>query len=142
MNILCIEDNKEKYDEICKQTKSIREDIILDWASYGNEGLFKLEQKKYDLVILDMSLPINSVNERKDMLYGESILDEIKRSRKDVKVVVVTGFDQFEYKDERLTFSQLYERLKNKFSKYLLDMVYYDQSSIEWTLVLKKVLSD
>lgn len=142
MKILCIEDNEEKYDEIYKQAKKIREDIIFDWASYGNEGLFKLEQKKYDLVILDMSLPINSVNERKDMLYGESILDEIKRSRKDVKVVVVTGFDQFEYKDERLTFSQLYERLKNKFSKYLLDMVYYDQSSIEWTLVLKKVLSD
>jgi len=141
MKILCIEDNEKKYNDIVQQIRKFKEHAMIDWAAYGNLGLCKLSENQYDLVVLDMSLPISSINDRKDMLYGENILDEIKRCRMKVNVLVITGFDQFEYKTERLTFEELYARMKKKYNKYLLDMVYYDQSSMEWVIVLGELLN-
>lgn len=138
MKILCIEDNQEKYDNIYKQIKSIVPELTIEWVENGNDGLRRLYSENYDLLILDMSLPINSFSEAKVMLYGESILNEIKRSKKNIKVIVVTGFDQFEYKNERLTFTELDDRLKKRYGNYLLEMIYYDQLSVEWSNTLRE----
>lgn len=142
MKVLCIEDNEEKYLDICEQLNKFHSISKIVWAQNGNDGLRYLTVEDFDLLILDMSLPINSFSTGKDMLYGECILDEIKRSRKNIKVVVVTGFDQFEYKTNRLTYAELHERLKKKFNKYLWGMIYYDQSSIEWSNTLDEIINN
>ncbi len=142
MKVLCIEDNSEKFENISRQIKFSVPDAEIENAESGNEGLRRLFLNKYDLLILDMSLPIDSFSTRKDMLYGEAILREIKRRKKEIKVIVITGFDQFETKNERLTFDELYSRLKDKYKSYLMAMIYYDQSSIEWSNTIRENLKE
>ena len=60
MKILCIEDNDIKYGVIEKLLQPDNE-IELIQARNGNEGLSKLSREEFDLLILDMSLPINNV---------------------------------------------------------------------------------
>ncbi len=141
MKILCIEDNDVKFSVIEKLLQPDNE-IELIQARYGNEGLLKLSKDHFDLLILDMSLPINNYSKDTNMLYGEDILAEVKRMRSRIKVFIITGFDFFEQDKERLSFEELYERLMSRYKKYLVGMVHYDQLSIEWANVLKQVIEE
>lgn len=140
MRILCIEDNKEKYRQIKKIVKGCDNAIEMIWEPFGNTGLTRLKRECFSLIILDMSLLINKTSKDPNMLYGESILDEIKRLRISESVFVITGFDIFEHKGEKLTFEELHVRLESKYSKYFIDMVHYDRSSVEWAEKLKEVV--
>ena len=91
MKILCIEDNDVKFSVIEKLLQPDNE-IELIQARYGNEGLLKLSKDHFDLLILDMSLPINNYSKDTNMLYGEDILAEVKRMRSRIKVFIITGF--------------------------------------------------
>ena len=141
MKILCIEDNDIKYGVIEKLLQPDNE-IELIQARNGNEGLSKLSREEFDLLILDMSLPINNHSKDTNMLYGKDVLAEIKRMRRHFKVFIITGFDYFEQDKEKLSFNELNKKLMSEYQKYLVDMVHYDQLSIEWANVLKQVIEE
>jgi DNA-binding NtrC family response regulator len=61
----------------------VDEGYTVDAAPGGDEGLVRLKESRYDLVLLDLKMEGRS---------GLSVLEEIRRSGNDVPVLMLTGF--------------------------------------------------
>lgn len=141
MNILCIEDLKDKFDHIKDVLNKEKYNVV--WKKNYQEGLIELKNKSFDFLLLDMSMPICENEFSKDNFdnfAGMSILREIKRKKYDIKVVVVTGFDDFERGSNLITMKQLEEEILEKYSQYYLGYIKYDSASVEWQDKLKLLL--
>ncbi len=68
---------------VLKSCARILTDYEVDAAQTGSEGLARLEQERFDLVITDMMMPGMS---------GVEVLRAIRRSRPGLPVVLITGF--------------------------------------------------
>jgi len=90
--ILLIEDDEdllELYAEVLKNEK-----YYVETASNGREGLEKFNKTKFDLVILDIRMPV---------MDGIETLGAILEQRKDVKIIINTAYGS--YKDNFLTWA-------------------------------------
>lgn len=137
MRILCIEDNDKKFSEIEKVVSTIDNNEMIR-SKIGNEGLCQLYENDFDFLILDMSLPVNSGDKDPNMLFGKEILEEIKRTKKQIYVLVLTGFDFFEQDGFRFSYDELSQNLEDKLKGFYLGMLKYDAFSVEWAEKLKE----
>jgi len=82
MRILVIEDEKDVATYVAKALKEhgYATDIVRD----GGQGIEKVTSQDYDLVVLDMMLPHTD---------GWDVLDAIRKSGKDTRVLVLTALD-------------------------------------------------
>ncbi len=64
-------------------------------AQDGNEAINFITQKKVDLVILDLNMP---------GLPGINVLQEIKKLKSDIEVIIVTGFGTGNDAQEAMSF--------------------------------------
>jgi len=83
IHILYIEDNpleREAFVRILK--RSIKGELELDIALTGEEGIEKIKEKSYDLIIMDNKMPGKS---------GIEILEEMRGIRSKVPVIFLTG---------------------------------------------------
>jgi len=69
------------------------EDYLIDTVYSGEDGLSKIEQEKYDLVITDLMMPGMS---------GMDVLRSVKDKKLDLKVVIFTGYATAETAREAL----------------------------------------
>ncbi len=141
MKILCIEDIQEKFEHIKTTLNETNIDVI--WKTNLEDGLFELRSMMYSYLLLDMSMPICKDSNAKDNFYafaGMSILEEIKRKKYPIKVIIITGFDDFEHGNEIITLDELIGRIQNEYSEYYIGMLKYDSASVEWQDNLKKYL--
>lgn len=77
--------------------------IIVNWeefhmyicgeASNGREALFKIEKDHPDLVVTDIRMPI---------LDGIALAKEIQKRYPDIKVMIITAYDDFSYAQDAL----------------------------------------
>lgn len=142
MNVLCIEDLKDKYDHI-KDVLN-KENCSVVWKKNYQEGLMELRNNSFDFLLLDMSMPICENEFSKDNFdnfAGLSILREIKRKKYNIKVVVVTGFNDFERGNNLITIKELEKEILEKYSQYYLGYIKYDSASVEWQEKLKSFLN-
>lgn len=142
MNILCIEDLKDKFDHIKDVLSKKKCNVV--WKKNYQEGLMELRNSSFDFLLLDMSMPIceNELSKDNfDNFAGMSILREIKRKKYSVKVVIVTGFNDFEKGNNLITIKELEEEILEKYSQYYLGYIKYDSASVEWQEKLKLLLS-
>ncbi|SEM93146.1 response regulator transcription factor [Lihuaxuella thermophila] len=86
MKVLLIEDDQPLLESI---QRILQEEFQVDTASAGDEGLFLAEQNIYDLIILDIMLPVMS---------GLEVLRQIRRQNIDVPVLMLTAKDSVEDK--------------------------------------------
>lgn len=88
-NILCIEDDRLIGEMYVRSLQKAGYDV--DWMVNGNDSVVALNNKNYDLVILDIMLP-----EKK----GSDILKDLRSSEDNLnyhtKVLVLTNFEQDE----------------------------------------------
>lgn len=142
MRILCMEDQEDKYrhiEAVLRQEKMI--EII--WEKNCQEGLMRLRNNNFDFLLLDMSMPLCDVDYKKenyDSFAGQSVLEEIKRKNYNIKVIIITGFSDFERENRIITFNELEEEIKHKYKKYYLGHIKYDSTSVEWQRNLIKIL--
>lgn len=113
MKILIIEDSVEVLNALQKGFKDKK--VIADHCKTGQEGVQKIKENDYDLVILDLMLPDKS---------GEEILKETKASEKDMSFLILTAQSDVEKKAELLnmgaedfiqkpfTFDELFARIQ------------------------------
>lgn len=142
MKILCIEDLRDKYDHI--NDVLIKENCHIEWRKNYQDGLMELRNNSYDVLLLDMSMPIcenEFLKDNFDNFAGMSILREIKRKKYDIKVVIVTGFSDFERGNNLITIKELEEEILNKYSHFYLGYIKYDSASVEWQEKLKSFLN-
>lgn len=141
MKILCMEDQIEKYKQIEAVIDKI--DAEITWKKNCQYGLMELRNKKYDVVLLDMSMPIcddENVTENFDSYAGMAVLREIKRKNYDLKVIVITGFSDFEKGSKLITLSELDSEIRKKYDNVYVGYVKYDSTSVEWQEKLKEKL--
>ena len=88
-NILCIEDDRLIGEMYVRSLQ--KAGYSVDWMVNGNDSVVALNNKTYDLVILDIMLP-----EKK----GSDILKELRANDQNInqhtKVLVLTNFEQDE----------------------------------------------
>ncbi len=122
-NILLIEDDPFLIEIYTKRLQEIG--ISLEVASDGEQGLRKLTEKKFDLLILDIVLP---------KIDGWEIMEKIKDLRSDVKgladlkIVVLSNLGQKEDVEKAINMGA---------TKYLIKAHYTPSEVVE---EIKKVL--
>ncbi len=132
MKILCIEDQEEKYRQIEHAIADVY--VNIGWENNCQNGLMKMRNQNYDVVLLDMSMPIcnDSEQETFDSYAGMYVLKEIKRRKYPTKVIVITGFSDFEQGKKVITLSELDSEISEKYGSIYLGFVKYDSTNIEW----------
>jgi len=136
-----MEDQIEKYKRIEAAIEDINAEIT--WKKNCQHGLMELRNNKYDIVLLDMSMPISeneNIKENFDSYAGMAVLREIKRRNYELKVIVITGFSDFEKGSKLITLSELDSEIQEKYGKVYVGFVKYDSTSVEWQEKLKEML--
>ncbi len=82
--VLVVEDERNTA-ELVKEALEL-EDIQVDLAYDGKEGLEKFQTEEYDLILLDLQMP---------KLTGEELLKEIRKQNPYVDIIVYTNFERF-----------------------------------------------
>ena len=83
--ILVVDDNKELIEMLKEYFSNNKELEIVDEAYDGEEGVNKILNNKYDLLVLDLIMP------KKDGLY---VLEKIKENNININTVVLTSYNQ------------------------------------------------
>lgn len=144
MKILFIEDEIVKQKDILKYLNEelLQKDIEVANSLMG--GMLALGKCDFDMVLLDMSLPLYDLNGEDEGINefeafgGIEILDEIERKELSVKVLVVTAFDVIEDDTKKIHLGQLDKQMRENYSNIYVGCIHYDQSSLEWKAELKK----
>jgi CheY-like chemotaxis protein len=119
INVLLVEDNPDDVEIITINLKRSSIPYIVDVAVTGNKALNAIEEKYYDVILLDYQLP--------DMT-GLDLIQEIKK--KDIKtpIIILTGIDEREIavstmklgaSDYLVKSAELYEILPNIIMKVI-----------------------
>lgn len=148
-SILFVEDSEIKAEGILVVLKQfVPLDSITRARSY-TAGLRLLEDNDYDLIVLDMTLPIYDVNDSDSgyehlSLGGKIILGEMQLLNLETKVIVVTQYDSFDdiEKKRTLTFAQLAEDIFTEFPELFLGAVHYESEAVGWRERLIKLLKE
>ena len=143
MKILCMEDQEDKYQHI---NSVLRQHGITQifWEKNCQTGLMRLLKKDIDYLLLDMSMPLSDVDYKKesfDSFAGLAVLQEIKRKKYTIKVIIVTGFNDFERGKKIITLDELESEIKQKYKDCYVGYIKYDSTSIEWQQKLIQILS-
>lgn len=80
MRLLIVDDAEDLVDAV--QHRLRRSGYAIDWAKDGSAAIDDLERETYDLVILDLTLPI---------LSGQHVLKQFRRRDKRTPVLVLTA---------------------------------------------------
>lgn len=133
MRILCMEDQEDKFCHIQGVLKKYP--VQLERKKSYQTGLMELREREYDYLLLDMSMPLCEDEVSKDnfkSFAGKAVLREIKRKKYQLKVIIVTGFNDFEKGKELITLKELIEEIRVEYGNYYCGYVKYDSTSVEW----------
>ena len=134
MKILVIEDEQTKANHVFSFLKEVVGQEEIDYAKSYMGTLVKLKNNKYDVIILDMSLPLNDKYEQEDFLTfgGIEVLDELKRKKRKERVLVFTAFDILGEKEKKISLEELDEKMKCDYYDNYIGCVHYNALSLEW----------
>lgn len=142
-SVLFIEDNKTKSEEIKKYliTELKIENVVIKESFVG--GLKEIFTHNYDLLLLDMSLPVrdddNMINDFLQ-LGGHKILSEMKRKKKTIPTIVVTMYSEFNTGNSLLDLDNISQIIEKDFSEFYKGYVYFSSQNIIWQSELKKLI--
>ena len=124
MRILIVDDENKKATEIkkvCKTNSDVKdEDIII--VPGVIEAIAKMKEEKYQLVITDMCLPES---------YGSDLID-----KGGLELIRILNKDKRVYSPNEIIVLSSHKNLVIQYSdeikKESFDIIYYDDSSVEW----------
>lgn len=145
MKILIVEDNKNKLLRLKEFIIGIQlaEDIEFTEANSFTSGIRKINEKSWDVIILDMSLPTYDITHRenggdKKPVAGKEIMKRMIHKNIMIPVIIVTQFETFG--ENRITLDILNEEFENKFKKVWKGTIFYEGE--EWQDGLDQILRD
>jgi len=103
----------------------------IDWAGSINSGRRKLATTVYDLLILDLVMPINDGEEVGAEGNSENFIDELSRVGRLHKPVYIIALTQYEEK---------VEKHKQSYAKKLWKLIHYDLKETDWEDVLQEAV--
>ncbi len=137
-----MEDQEYKYQHINSVLRK-NDSIQIIWEKNCQNGLMQLLKQDFDFLLLDMSMPLSGDEYKKesfDSFAGLSVLREIKRKKYKVKVIIITGFNDFEKGEKIITLKELEKEIVQKYRDYYVGHIKYDSTSVEWQRNLMQLL--
>lgn len=142
MKILFVEDDDNKVSDVKKFLIELLPNVDITIKNSSTSGIRELREKTFDLIILDMSLPLYDLNYSDDdfeTFAGIDILEEMSRIGINTNVMVITAFDVLGENDVNI--QQLDLQMNEDFPEMYKGIIHYQKSSLEWTSELTKILS-
>lgn len=130
--ILLVDDDDYKITNI----KSILEgeaEYIICVENALNPGLRRLMKEKFDLILLDMSMPTFQKSESRNFnsFGGIDFLKEMQRKKNQTPVIIVTQYEIFGEGVSRKTSEMIHEECKSLFENYV-GIVIYSSTKNTW----------
>ena len=129
INILIVDDQDDKAKSVKEFIASIEKNVSFEFAKSQLDALNVLERKKFDLVILDMCLPLRN-GEALDELGGENVLDELDVNESYKRPSLIIALTQFD---------ELQEEIRSKFPE--LGAIKYSNEQTDWQKGLQRVIT-
>lgn len=137
INILIVEDSPHKVSKVSEHLLSLEYDVCLTKAYSFTSGWQALEVKKFDLILMDMSLP---TYDRRDAdpggrfrpFGGRELARKLVRRGIKSTVVFLTQYESFSDKAGSHTFNSLREELIRDCGELFGGMIFYDSSKLAW----------
>jgi len=131
LNILIIDDNILKINDIREELKELEDSkcVAIDYEMEIKKACKALEERQFDLLILDIQLPSleNKAGISKDGGIGLlKIIDGVDRIKKPSFIIGLTAYDEN------------YEKNIIEFQKYLWVLLKYDKSEDLWRRQIAK----
>lgn len=143
MNILIIEDNLLKREKINNFISSNYDAALFEAASY-NSGLNMALSEKFDLLILDMSMPTFDRTDtthggRFRALAGKDIAVKLAKLKRLVPFVILTGYKDFSYNSQSMSIEQIDESLRSIGGDYK-GCIVFDSTDSVWKERLSEII--
>jgi CheY-like chemotaxis protein len=143
--MLIIEDDEIKREQLISFIKESFPEIQIIAVKSTQSALMKITSNKYDLIILDMTLPTFDYGGDEDggrirAYGGRDILRQMNRHRITTPVIMVTQFDRFGKGDESLTLEELDFELQTEHQINYKGSVYYNAAYDDWKSNLHKLI--
>lgn len=146
MQILLIEDDEEKLRQITDFLMSSFTEPKVVVARSFDAGLRKVisDSTTTDVVLLDMSMPSYDISWREptggvpESFAGRELLAQMKLRSIRIPTIVVTMFDSFGEKPNKMSLEQLSAQLKQHYSPPFRDLVYYNSRQEGWRSALRE----
>lgn len=147
MRVLMIEDDNLKAERLSQWIAEALPLAVFDRTKSYHSGLRALQERPYDLVLLDMTLPTFDLEGgrregRPRSMGGRDIMRKMVRRGIKGAVVVVTQFGTFGEGEEQTNFVELGEACGKEFPDLFIGIVQYQASSESWSKKLKNLLSE
>ena len=140
MNIVIIEDDKNKLSAICNFLDRYQHIQYSHQISY-HSGMRALLSHNFDLLLLDMSMPMYDITAQETggrplALAGRDILFQLRRRKSSLKAIIVTQYEDF----DGLSLQELDHDLSLEFPVNYAGYVHYSTMIDEWKENLGKIL--
>lgn len=143
MKILIIEDNYSKLKQIRLFVKQSYPDVSIHDAVSYTAGLRRIYAEKWDILLLDMSLPVYDMSQQetggdKKSIAGKEIMKRMINKNIFIPTIVITQFDTFG--ENEISIKTLNVEFEESLNKVWCGTINYDDSSNKWKIDLKKQL--
>lgn len=113
-NLLLVDDEKPIREKLINNTDWTGNDYQVFAAADGAEALKIIKTKGIDILVTDIQMP---------KLSGMNLIEKARESSSQLKVIVISGFAEFEYAQKSIRFGVNEYLLKPFRSKKLLEVV-------------------
>jgi len=113
-NLLLVDDEKPIREKLINNTDWTGNDYQVFAAADGAEALEIIKNKGIDILVTDIQMP---------KLSGMNLIEKARESSSQLKVIVISGFAEFEYAQKSIRFGVNEYLLKPFRSKKLLEVV-------------------
>lgn len=143
MEVLVIEDNANKL----KQIKEFFAEYYPDWSLTEShsfkDGLLKVYEAKWKLIILDMTLPTYEINYNENCddilaVAGKNIMKRMINKKINIPVIIITQFEKFD--NEKVTLESLNREFEEDFKAVWKGTVFYEND--DWRALLRKLIDN
>ncbi|EPR65802.1 hypothetical protein [Cyclobacterium qasimii] len=143
IKVLILEDEKIKIERL--KEFFLSDEIIVKESYHACVIELKTNYKVYDLLILDMTIPLwesgrNDLGGNYEQFGGEKILREMKRRKLLVPTILFTMFDVFPTKNGNITFEEINKKYKESFSPFYQGAVFYNSIDDSWMENMKSLI--
>ncbi|QDZ89817.1 hypothetical protein D0436_04635 [Shewanella decolorationis] len=146
MKILLVEDSADKRKIITDVVYKLIKKLNIDWVESVRGAMDRIDSdEKFDLVILDMSLPLFDISDdipdggEAESFGGHEIIQQMSFLNIITPVVIITHYRTFQ---GGITYEALNLELKESYPDIVKGMIYYDHPSSSWKDELLKYLKE
>ena len=140
-------DESDKASAIQAVIEQLPQAVTISQARSFQSGLAAITRQRYDLIILDMTMPSFDIgpNEPGGMPQaygGVDLMRHMKRRKITTPVIVVTQFDRFGAGKERSTIEELGLQLRREFEVQYRGLIQYSVTYDGWKRQLLRTIAN